>query len=47
MVSGHASTGDSEGVKDMLEYLKKKRDGEFTEEGGYRPKWCFHQVPAQ
>jgi hypothetical protein len=39
--SGRASAGDSEGVKDILEYLRKKRDGEVKEEEDYKPKGWF------
>jgi len=34
-------------LKDMLEYLRKKRNGEIKEEGEYKPKGGFHDVPAQ
>jgi hypothetical protein len=33
---GRATAGDAEGVKDILEYLRK-RDGEVKEEEGYKP----------
>jgi len=39
--SGRASAGDSDGIKDMLEYLRKKRDGEVKEEGEYKPRGWF------
>ncbi|KAF8494327.1 hypothetical protein F5888DRAFT_1795121 [Russula emetica] len=39
--SGRATAGDSEGVKDILEYLRKKRDGEVKEEEDYKPKGWF------
>lgn len=39
--SGRASAGDSESVKDILEYLRKKRDGEVKEEDDYKPKGWF------
>ena len=39
--SGRASAGDSEGIKDMLEYLRKKRDGEVKEEEEYKPRGWF------
>jgi hypothetical protein len=39
--SGRASAGDVEGVKDILEYLRKKRDGEVKEEEDYKPKGWF------
>jgi hypothetical protein len=39
--SGRATAGDSEGVKDILEYLRKKRDGEVKEEEEYKPKGWF------
>ncbi|THH19212.1 hypothetical protein EW146_g1906 [Bondarzewia mesenterica] len=38
---GRASVGDIEGVKDMLEILRKKRDGEIKEEEDYKPKGWF------
>ena len=41
LTSGRATAGDSEGVKDILEYLKKKRDGEVKEEGEHKPKGWF------
>jgi len=39
--SGRASAGDSEGIKDMLKYLRKKRHGEVKEEGEYKPRGWF------
>jgi hypothetical protein len=36
--NGRASAGDSEGVKDILEYMRKKRDGEVKEEEEFKPK---------
>jgi len=45
--SVRASAGGTEGVKDMLEYLRKKRNGEVKEEAEYEPKGGFHDVPAQ
>ena len=45
--SVRASARGTEGVKDMLEYLRKKRYGEVKEEGKYKPKGGFHDVPAQ
>ncbi|KAH9056468.1 hypothetical protein EDB87DRAFT_1566578 [Lactarius vividus] len=39
--NGRASAGDSEGVKDILEYLRKKRDGEVKEEEDFEPKGWF------
>jgi Protein of unknown function (DUF1687) len=38
---GKASVGDLEGVKNILENLRKKRDGELTEENEHRPKGWF------
>ena len=37
-VSGRASAGDSDGVKDMLEYLRNQRN--------ISPKSSFHDVPT-
>ena len=39
--SGRASAGDSESIKDILEYLRKKRDGEVKEEEEYKPRGWF------
>ena len=39
--NGRASAGDSEGVKDILEYMRKKRDGEVKEEEEFKPKGWF------
>ena len=39
--SGRAVAGDSEGVKDILEYLRKRRDGEVKEEEDFEPKGWF------
>ncbi|KAI0270541.1 hypothetical protein BC834DRAFT_861921 [Gloeopeniophorella convolvens] len=39
--SGRASAGDSDGVKAILEHLRKKRDGEIKEEEDYQPKGWF------
>jgi len=39
--NGHASAGSAEGVKDILEYLRKRRDGEVKEEEDYQPKGWF------
>ncbi|KIM37805.1 hypothetical protein M413DRAFT_448309 [Hebeloma cylindrosporum] len=38
-VEGKASIGNTEGVKDILESIRKKRDGETKEEDVYRPGW--------
>jgi len=45
--SVRASAGGTEGVKDMSEYLRKKGNREDKEEGEYKPKGDFHDVPAQ
>ena len=45
--SVRASAGGTEGVEDMLEYLRKKRNREVKEELEYKPKGGFHDVPAQ
>jgi len=45
--SVRASAGGTEGVNDTLEYLRKKRNGEIKEEGEYKPKGGFHDVPVQ
>jgi len=39
--AGRTSAGDSEGVKDMLEYLRKRRDGEVKEDEEYEPRGWF------
>ncbi len=39
--NGRASAGDSEGVKDILEYMRKKRDGEIKEEEDFKPRGWF------
>lgn len=39
--NGRASAGDSEGVKDILEYMRKKRDGEVKEEEDFKPRGWF------
>ena len=39
--NGRASAGDSEGVKDILEYMRKRRDGEVKEEEDFKPKGWF------
>ena len=36
--NGRASAGDSEGVKDILEYMRKKRDGEVKDEEEFKPR---------
>lgn len=36
---GKAAVGDVEGVKEILEHLRKKRDGEVGEEGVHKPGW--------
>ncbi|RDB18347.1 hypothetical protein Hypma_000592 [Hypsizygus marmoreus] len=38
---GQAAVGDVEGVKGILETLRKKRDGEAKEEEVYKPKGWF------
>ncbi|KAJ3512706.1 hypothetical protein NLJ89_g3376 [Agrocybe chaxingu] len=38
---GQASVGDVEGVKKILETLRKRRDGELKEEEVYQPKGWF------
>ncbi|CAA7263945.1 unnamed protein product [Cyclocybe aegerita] len=38
---GQASVGDVEGVKQILETLRKRRDGELKEEEVYQPKGWF------
>ncbi len=38
---GRASIGDVEGVKNILEYLRKKRDGEIKEDEVDQPKGWF------
>lgn len=38
-VDGKASIGNAEGVKEILESIRKKRDGETMEEDIYRPGW--------
>jgi len=38
-VDGKASVGNTEGVKEILEAIRKKRDGETKEEDVYRPGW--------
>ena len=35
---GRAAVGDVEGVKSILEELRKKRDGEMKEDEGHKPK---------
>ncbi|TFY64198.1 hypothetical protein EVJ58_g2783 [Rhodofomes roseus] len=39
--AGRAAVGDVEGVKSILEELRKKRDGEATEDGDHKPKGWF------
>jgi len=39
--TGHASVGDVEGVKAILEKLRQRRDGEAKEEEIHRPKGWF------
>lgn len=39
---GQASVGDVEGVKKMLETLRRRRDGELPEEAVEQPKGWFH-----
>ncbi|KXN85934.1 hypothetical protein AN958_10695 [Leucoagaricus sp. SymC.cos] len=39
--SGKAAVGDVEGVKGILEHLRKKRDGEIKEDEVYQPKGWF------
>ncbi|KAI0050744.1 hypothetical protein FA95DRAFT_1603212 [Auriscalpium vulgare] len=39
--SGNASVGDVDGVKEILEHLRKKRDGEVKDEEGYKPSGWF------
>jgi len=39
--NGRASAGNAEGVKDILEYLRKRRDGEVKEEENHQPKGWF------
>ena len=39
-----ASAGDSEGVRDILEYLRKKRVGEVQEEQEYLPRGGFRSL---
>lgn len=39
--SGRAAVGDVEGVKSILEELRKKRDGEVKEDEGHKPKGWF------
>ncbi|GLB44284.1 putative protein of unknown function (DUF1687) [Lyophyllum shimeji] len=38
--AGKASVGDIEGVKGILEHLRKRRDGEIKEDDVYQPKGC-------
>jgi hypothetical protein len=38
-VDGKASIGSTEGVNEILESIRKKRDGETKEEDVYRPGW--------
>ena len=38
---GRAAVGDVEGVKSILEELRKKRDGEVKEDEGHKPKGWF------
>ncbi|KAK7460617.1 hypothetical protein VKT23_009337 [Stygiomarasmius scandens] len=38
---GKASIGDVEGVKSLLETLRKKRDGELQDDSVYQPKGWF------
>ena len=38
-VDGKTSIGNTEGVKEILESIRKKRDGETKEEDVYRPGW--------
>jgi hypothetical protein len=38
-VDGKASIGNPEGVKEILESIRKKRDGETKEDDVYRPGW--------
>ncbi|KZT69055.1 hypothetical protein DAEQUDRAFT_727249 [Daedalea quercina L-15889] len=39
--AGRAAVGDVEGVKSILEELRKKRDGEMKEDEGHKPKGWF------
>ena len=39
--AGHASVGDVEGVKAILEKLRQRRDGEAKEEEIHQPKGWF------
>lgn len=39
--NGKASVGDVDGVKGILEHLRKKRDGEIKEEEVQQPKGWF------
>ncbi|KAI0060122.1 hypothetical protein BV25DRAFT_1807833 [Artomyces pyxidatus] len=39
--NGKAVAGDSEGVKDILEHLRKRRDGEIKEEADHKPTGWF------
>jgi len=38
-VDGKVSIGNPEGVKEILESIRKKRDGETKEDDVYRPGW--------
>jgi Protein of unknown function (DUF1687) len=38
-IDGKAAVGDVEGVKGILEHLRKKRDGEASEEPIHKPGW--------
>ncbi|KZT65179.1 hypothetical protein DAEQUDRAFT_731690, partial [Daedalea quercina L-15889] len=39
--AGRAAVGDVEGVRRILEELRKKRDGEVQEDEGHKPKGWF------
>ena len=39
--NGRAVAGDSESVKEILEYMRKKRDGEIKEEEDFKPRGWF------
>jgi hypothetical protein len=43
--SGRATAGDPEGVKDILGYLRKKRDGKVKEKEDYKPKAGSRDLP--
>jgi len=40
-VGGKAAVGDVDGVSDILENLRKKRDGEISEPEEHKPKGWF------